>query len=109
MNVHVGGVQVSLEREGVLWKRGVLAMPLIVRQCIQLMQAILDRLVAVELMLLQKPIVSGRYSGILIAALLVKIAWRRSRSLDPMLSVSSLSYMSCWHDCLMGALLEITV
>lgn len=58
-----GGVQVSLAKEGVLWRRGVLAMPLIVRQALDILQALLDRLAAVELMLLQKPIVSGRYSG----------------------------------------------
>ena len=58
-----GGVQISLEREGVLWRRGILAMPLIVRQSVALLRSVLDRLAAVELMLLQKPIVSGRYSG----------------------------------------------
>ena len=46
-----------------LWQRGILAMPLIVRQCVALLRSVLDRLAAVELMLLQKPIVSGRYSG----------------------------------------------
>lgn len=58
-----GGIQVSLAKEGVLWSRGVLCLPKIVRQTIRHLQAVLDRLAAVELMLLQKPVVSGRYSG----------------------------------------------
>lgn len=59
-----GGVQISLEKEGVIWKQGILALPRIVQQTVELMQQLLDRLAAVELMLLQKPIVSGRYSGV---------------------------------------------
>jgi len=59
----LGAVQGSLEREGVLWKRGVLATPLIVQQSIQLLQEGLDRLAAMELMLSQKPIISGRFTG----------------------------------------------
>lgn len=57
--------QGSIAREGVLWKQGVLAMPKIVGQTIGAVQEILEKLAAVELMLAQKPIISGRFSGIL--------------------------------------------
>ena len=58
-----------MAREGVLWKQGLLSMPLTVAKVIGLLQAVLDRLAAFELMLLQKPIVSGRYSGAALRAL----------------------------------------
>ncbi|KAL3157526.1 hypothetical protein ABBQ32_011986 [Trebouxia sp. C0010 RCD-2024] len=59
----IGRVQVSLIAEGVLWKRGILVMPPIVHKMVQAMQVLLDRLAAQELMLLQRPVISGRYSG----------------------------------------------
>ena len=58
-----GAIQNSLAREGVLWKTGVLAMPRIVGQSIQALQDIVDRLAALELMLMQRPLVSGRFTG----------------------------------------------
>ncbi|KAL0036649.1 hypothetical protein WJX79_004029 [Trebouxia sp. C0005] len=59
----IGQVQISLIAEAVLWKRGILVMPPIVNQLVKAMQVLLDRLAAQELMLLQRPVISGRYSG----------------------------------------------
>ncbi|KAK9815502.1 hypothetical protein WJX72_004760 [[Myrmecia] bisecta] len=59
----LSAVQASLAREAVLWKHGILAMPKIVHDMLRCMLVLLDRLAAVELMLQQKPIVSGRYSA----------------------------------------------
>ncbi|BDA49627.1 hypothetical protein COCOBI_14-2470 [Coccomyxa sp. Obi] len=56
-------VQVSLDRETVLWKRGLLVMPTIVNDTLSGLQVLQDRLAAVELMLMQRPIVSGYYTG----------------------------------------------
>ena len=64
-----GGTLASIAREGVLWKTGLLSLPPMVGKFIQLLQAVLDRMAALELMLLQKPIVSGRYSGAAFGAL----------------------------------------
>lgn len=59
----IGKVQISLIAEAVLWKRGILVMPPIVNQLVKAMQVLLDRLAAQELMLLQRPVISGRYSA----------------------------------------------
>lgn len=60
-------MQGSVAREGVLWKQGTLAMPKIVPQLMGLLQEMLEKLAALELMLLQKPIISGRFSGMFIS------------------------------------------
>ncbi|KAK9815248.1 hypothetical protein WJX72_000626 [[Myrmecia] bisecta] len=59
----LSAVQASLAREAVLWKHGILAMPKTVHDMLRCMLVLLDRLAALELMLQQKPIVSGRYSA----------------------------------------------
>ncbi|DBB10182.1 TPA: hypothetical protein ACH3X3_001759 [Trebouxia sp. C0006] len=59
----IGQVQISLIAEAVMWKRGILVMPPIVNQLVKAMQVLLDRLAAQELMLLQRPVISGRYSA----------------------------------------------
>ncbi|BDA49628.1 hypothetical protein COCOBI_14-2480 [Coccomyxa sp. Obi] len=56
-------VQVSVQKESVLWKKGLLIIPDIVHQLLYSMQVLQDRLEAVELMLMQRPIVSGRFTG----------------------------------------------
>lgn len=56
-------VQTALARETVLWKRGILVMPKIVTELLQAMQTLLDRVSALEMMLHQKPVVSGRYTS----------------------------------------------
>ncbi|KAK9904804.1 hypothetical protein WJX75_002805 [Coccomyxa subellipsoidea] len=55
-------VQVSVQKESVIWKRGLLIIPDIVHQLLYAMQVLQDRLEAVELMLMQRPIVSGRFT-----------------------------------------------
>lgn len=78
MKYHValaGAVQGSIAREGVAWKQGTLAMPRIVGEVISLIQQVLEKLAALELMLAQKPIVSGRFSGRLLWMLWTAV-WR---------------------------------
>ncbi|DBA72154.1 TPA: hypothetical protein ACH3X2_010874 [Trebouxia sp. C0005] len=56
-------VQTALAKETVLWKKGILAMPQVVRETLRAMQVLLDRLSALQMMLLQKPVVSGHYTS----------------------------------------------
>ncbi|KAK9831494.1 hypothetical protein WJX81_002371 [Elliptochloris bilobata] len=63
ITVPLASVQVSLAREVVVWKHGILVLPPIIHDTVACMQVLHDRLAALEMMLLQKPIVSGRYSG----------------------------------------------
>ena len=48
-----GGVQASLIRESVVWQRGILVMPPIVKKLLTALQGLQDRLSAVELSILQ--------------------------------------------------------
>lgn len=55
-------VQVALNKDTALWKKGVLATPPIVHQALRGMLEVLDRLAAVQLTLMAPP-VSGHFSG----------------------------------------------
>jgi hypothetical protein len=56
-------LQATLAREGVLWRTGLMSLPPVVRVMMGLLDGMLEQLASMELMLLQKPIISGRYSG----------------------------------------------
>ncbi|DBA81084.1 TPA: hypothetical protein ACH3X2_000806 [Trebouxia sp. C0005] len=57
------GVQATLARETVLWTKGVLVMPKVVGATLRAMQVLLDRLSALQMMLMQRPVLSGQYTS----------------------------------------------
>eukprot|EP00898_Chlorokybus_atmophyticus_P004669 jgi/Chlat1/5202/Chrsp33S05045 len=59
---HVQAAQTVLARESVTWRRGVLAMPPVVRDTVQSMVVVTSRLASLSLALQRKPRLHGRYT-----------------------------------------------
>eukprot|EP00891_Asterochloris_glomerata_P005375 jgi/Astpho2/5375/fgenesh1_pg.00075_%23_46_t len=59
----LGAVQASVSTAIVPWRRGLLVMPALVQEGLAAMQVMVERLAAVEAVLLQPPIVSGRFTS----------------------------------------------
>eukprot|EP00884_Botryococcus_braunii_P019997 jgi/Botrbrau1/6681/Bobra.0202s0022.2 len=55
-------LQVSIQRDSVTWRTGVLVLPTIVNDMMKCMQGLVDALAAVELALMQRPRISGKFS-----------------------------------------------
>ena len=57
------GIQISLLRESVAWKRGPWAVPPIIGKVLGRLRSVLDSLAAVEMVLVQQPVISKHYSA----------------------------------------------
>ncbi|KAK9862353.1 hypothetical protein WJX84_000490, partial [Apatococcus fuscideae] len=59
----LGGVQLMLILNSVIWKKALLGTPPIVHRTFASMRVLADRLTAAEIMMQQKPIITGRYTS----------------------------------------------
>ncbi|KAK9816005.1 hypothetical protein WJX74_009869 [Apatococcus lobatus] len=59
----LGGVSLMMKLNSVIWEKVLLGTPPIVHRTIALVRVLADRLTAVEVMLQQKPIITGRFTS----------------------------------------------